>query len=101
MESELKNLILKVDKLMEIQKLILERLNQSTILTKDPIVNIKKTTKKEERDKKTQELASIILSGHRLKGQFNLLQRPSHEKILDYLRTNDPKIFDGMKRKTS
>lgn len=43
----------------------------------------------------------IILNGHRLKGQFNLLQRPRPEKILAYLHTNDPKIFDGLKRKAN
>ncbi|MGO4906303.1 hypothetical protein [Flavobacterium sp. W20_MBD1_R3] len=99
MESELKTLILKVDKLMEIQELILKRLNQSTILTKEPLVNIITLTKKEEKDKQIQENMLIILNGHRLKGQFNLVQKPSPEKILAYLQTNDPKIFDGMKRK--
>lgn len=48
MESELK-------KLIEIQELILDRLNQSTFLTKEPIANIKTSTKKEENDRKIQE----------------------------------------------
>lgn len=98
MESELKSLILKVDKLMEMQELILERLNQSTILTKEPIINPKKLTKKEETDKMIEEFKLVFTHQHRLQKQFNLAVTPQRSRILAYLRSNDPKTFDGLKR---
>ncbi len=96
MENELKNLKLKIDQLIETQKLILEKLNQSTILIKEPIPlkNIKKTT----RNKQVDEYYLILKNGLRLKEKFNLANTPQSNRILAYLHSNDPKVFDGLKR---
>ena len=98
MESEIKTLILKVDKLMEMQELILERLNQSTILTKEPIIILKKLTKKEDTDKMMEEFKLVLTHKLRLQKLFNLAVTPQRNRILAYLRSNDPKAFDGLKR---
>lgn len=36
--------------------------------------------------------------GLRLQKQFNLLLKPSASRIREYLKTNDPKAFNGLKR---
>ncbi|WP_372744422.1 hypothetical protein [Lutibacter sp.] len=98
MEDKLNELILKVDQLFETQKLILEKLDQSTILTKEPIIR-KKQSEKEPENIQHEEIKLIIMNGRRLKQEFNLAVTPQGNRILAYLRTNDPKIFDGLKRK--
>lgn len=98
MEKELQEISAKVDKILEMQALILNRLSQSTILTKEQITPIKKLTAKEKKDIKMQEYMLIIENGNRLQSKFNLAVIPQKNRILEYLRTNDPKVFDGLKR---
>lgn len=98
MKKELKSLHLKIDQLAETQKLILELLNQSTILTKEPPINLKKTSKKVEKNKRMEELRLVLINSPVLKRKFNLAVSPQGNRILAYLRTNDPKVFDGLKR---
>ncbi len=98
MEKEFQELSAKIDKILEMQELILNRLNQSTILTKEPITPIKKLTAKQEKAIRIQEYMLIIENGNRLQSKFNLAVIPQKNRILEYLRTNDPKVFDGLKR---
>ena len=42
-----------------------------------------------------------IKHGYILKEKFNLVAIPQDNRIMAYLRTNDPKIFDGLKRKSN
>ena len=105
MEKELKKLSDKVDKLIEIQELILTRINQGVILSKEIIVTDstpKILSRKEEREKRVQQcLAEIKLKhqyGYNLQRQFNLVVVPSLERIKAYLLTYDAKAFDGLKR---
>jgi len=99
MEKELKELSAKVDKLLEVQELILSRLDQSTTLTKKPVKPIKKLTKKEEQSKRVEEIGLIIRNRLGLQLKFNLAVAPQSNRILAYLRTNDASVFDGLKRK--
>jgi hypothetical protein len=39
-----------------------------------------------------------LYHGRRLQLQFNLVMPPAVSRIEQYLRTNDPKAFDGLKR---
>lgn len=105
MEKELKELSAKVDKLIEIQELILIRLNQGVILSKETIVTDttpKKLSKKEERAKRIQQYFEDFKLKHQygktFQRQFNLVVVPSVERIKAYLKTNDAKAFDGLKR---
>lgn len=99
MEKELKELSAKVDKILEMQELILSKLSQSTILTKEPIIPTKKLTKKEVTQQKMEEFSLIFDNQYRLQSKFNLATLPQKNRILEYLRTNDPKVFDGLKRR--
>ncbi len=105
MEKELKELSAKIDKLIEVQKLILSRLNQGIILSKETIVTnstSKKLSKKEEREIRIQQCMVEIKLKHQYGGifqrQFNLVVVPSVGRIKAYLETKDPKAFDGLKR---
>ena len=105
MQKELKELSDKVDKLMEMQELILIRLNQGVILSKKTIATDsipKKLSKKEEREKRIEQyLEDFKLKyqyGYTFQRQFNLMVVPSVERIKAYLKTNDAKAFDGLKR---
>ena len=98
MENEFAILSAKVDKILEMQDLILSRLGQSTIITKEPITPLKKLTKKEELNQKMEEFSLIFDNQYRLQSKFNLATVPQKNRILEYLRTNDPKVFDGLKR---
>lgn len=99
MEDKLNELHEKIDKLIEIQEMILKKLDQSTILTKEPVNFVKKkVTKSELVNQKVEELKLIFEHGHRLQAKFNLAVTPQSNRILAYLRTNDDSVFDGLKR---
>lgn len=99
MEKKLQELSAKVDKLIEMQELILSKLGQSTVLTKEPIIPKQKLSKKEVIQQKMDELSLVFDNQHKLQSKFNLATVPQKNRILEYLRTNDPKVFDGLKRR--
>lgn len=96
--NELKSLISKVELIFETQKLILEKLDQRTLLTKEPVATNKKPSKEEMENRQLEEFRLVFIQGNYLKLKFNLAVRPHGSRILHYLRTNDPKAFDGLKR---
>ena len=103
MDQELKALSAKVDKILEMQELILEKLGQGAIIPKEiPEKANVKLTKKEERQKRIEELKEhLTLSltyGRTFRMKFNLASTPSVARIKTYLRTNDISAFDGLKR---
>lgn len=105
MEKELKELSTKVDKLIEVQELILNRLNQGIILSNETIVTNSKPknlSKKEEREIRIQHFMEEIKIKHQygsvFQSQFNLVVVPSVRRIKAYLETKDPKAFNGLKR---
>lgn len=106
MDKEIKDLSVKIDKLIELQELILNRLNQGVVLSKDPVeinpIN-KKLTKKEEEnlriEKYKEEIQLKFKYGPVFQRQFNLVVEPSVERIKAYLKTHSPTAFDGLKRK--
>ena len=99
MENEFAILSAKVDKILEMQELILSRLSQSTIITEEPITPINKLTKKEERNQKIKEYGMIIENQVKFQAKFNLAVAPQKNRVLEYLRTNNPKVFDGLKKR--
>jgi hypothetical protein len=105
MEKELKELSAKVDKLIEVQELILSRLNQGIVLSKETTVTNstpKKLSKKEEKEIRIQQIKEEITIKHQYGGvfqrQFNLVVVPNLGRIKAYLETKDAKAFDGLKR---
>lgn len=65
LEDELKALNLKIDQLLETQRIILERLNQSPITTATPVKNIRIT--KEPKLKREEYYYQIIKHGYIVK----------------------------------
>lgn len=49
--------------------------------------------------KVSEDFRLKVIVGHQLQQKFNLASLPSADRIRHYQRTNDPKAFDGLKRK--
>lgn len=47
-----------------------------------------------------EDLRLKMLVGSGLQVKFNLVTRPSADRIREYQRTNDPRAFDGLKRRS-
>jgi len=105
MKNEIIELKATLNEILQTQKLILEKLNESTILVKEPkpivlkSTNSKKSKKKDEFKNQVNKFSLILENGYRIKHKFNLAAIPHDDRILTYLRTNDSKIFDGLRRK--
>ena len=99
MEQLLKELLEKVDRIMETQQEIKDRLDQSIIYSKIQEKNTAAKTKKEEEKEAIEEYKQLLTHGHRIREKYNLVSAPQSNKILAYLRTGNPAIFDGLKRK--
>lgn len=99
MEAQLKALNLKLDQLLEMQQTILNKLSQSNMTPIELEKNIR-TSSFNEPDIFSKEYFILITEqGEILKDKFNLKTTPQGNRIMAYLRSNDPKVFDGLKRK--
>lgn len=98
MENDIKELSAKIDKVLENQELILKQLAQSTIITNETIINPVKLNKKELERKKIDDIKLLIGQRRLLQSKFNLVTAPHPSRILAYLKTNDERVFDGLKR---
>lgn len=94
MKDQLKQLSRKFDKIIENQNYILSILNP--IHSQKIIPTIDEDSKKNNNLKKDIEL--YLKNKYEIKNKFNLAATPQMHKILHYLRTNDPSIFDGLKK---
>lgn len=97
-KADLTKLEAKIDKLTELMEQILAKFQTATIINKEPIVPISKDNKKAIFE---QHMARRILARkhmRQLQKQFNLKQPPHENRILSFLQTKDPKVFDGLKR---
>lgn len=105
MEKQLKELTAKIDRILEQQELILNKLNQGTIIIDKPILTaptVKKLTKKEEENlrmaKYKEDITLSFKYGGSLQRQFNLAIQPNIKRIRAYLSTGNESAFDGLKR---
>lgn len=101
MDDNLGKLYEKIDKVLENQKLILEKLNQNPIFYSK--VNSSKTKPKATKTEIKEEIREYIQLkmhyGPMLQREFNLATEPHINRIKEYLRTNNAKVFDRLKRK--
>ncbi len=103
---DFKELSNKLDKILEQQELILNKLENKIVLDSNlPNFNIKISSKQKKEEELERWAKSIVeetiaLQPHkiRLQHQFNLLVPPHDSRINAYLATKDPKVFDGLKR---
>lgn len=105
MDKDIKDLSVKINRLIELQELILKRLNQGVVLSNEPIaINLvaNKLSKKEEHNQRMNRFKEDIQLKFQYGGvfqrQFNLVVQPSVDRIRAYLRNNDDSAFDGLKR---
>jgi len=97
-EEDFERLESKVDVLTKIMEEINNKLQQVTIIAKEPIASRPAANKKQAIHEAVQRRMLMIDHGYRLKKQFNLAQPPHANRIVAYLKTQDPKVFDGLKR---
>lgn len=96
----LQELLEKINRVMETQQKILDRLDQSIIYPKIQEKNTAAKTKKEEEKEAIEEYKQVLIHGPRIREKFNLVSAPQSNRILAYLRTGDHAIFDGLKRRS-
>ena len=99
MEQLLKELLEKADRIAETQQEIMDRLDQSVIYPKIQEKNTAAKTKKEEEKEAIEEYKQLLIHGPRIREKYNLVSAPQSNRILAYLRTGNPAIFDGLKRR--
>lgn len=88
----------KVDALTKIMEEINEKLNQVTIIARAPIAPRPMPDMEQAMQAVVQRRRLLIDHGYRLQKQFNLKQPPHENRILAFLKTQDPKVFDGLMR---
>tara|TARA_R110002073_G_scaffold169460_1_gene326323 strand:- start:196 stop:516 length:321 start_codon:yes stop_codon:yes gene_type:complete len=105
MEDKIKELEIKLNKIIETQGLILSKLDQNIIIP-NPVSSLPKTSKKKhyknERVNHFKKLLeeSFALAPYKstLQQEFNLATKPHNNRVKAYLKTKDPSVFDGLKR---
>ena len=104
MDEDLQRLENKIDQLSAKLDEVSKKLEQVIMIPKygEPLQATKKTSKKEAKDEQRASMKRYIelklFHGRKLQIQFNLAVPPSVARIENYLKTNDPKAFDGLKR---
>jgi hypothetical protein len=103
-EDDFKRLEEKVDTLLVKIEEINQKFEQAIVVAKygNSFTPPKQKSKKEideERHAHIKHRVDLIFKGRQLQHQFNLLVPPHYSRVEHYLRTNDPKAFDGLKRK--
>ena len=100
MEKLLQELLGKIDTVMETQQRILYRLDQSLIYPKIQEKKVVTKNKKEKEKEAIEEYKQLLIHGPRIREKFNLIAAPQAPRILAYIKTGDPAIFDGLKRRS-
>lgn len=99
---DINKLSIKLDKILKQQELILSKLENKIVLENNiPTVSnaLSKKQKMEERVRSSiNEMIALRPHARRLQQQFNLLVPPHNSRIKAYLKTNDPKVFEDLKR---
>ncbi|GGG40633.1 hypothetical protein [Bizionia arctica] len=109
MKAMLKEVLNKIVKIEEAQLKLLDLLEDRTIKVQAPNVNellnqsksqkeLKKLAKKEKSKKDDEEFLLYFLNKEEIKKKFNLAATPNSNRVLAYLKTMDPSVFDGFKR---
>lgn len=98
MDELLQKLCEKMERIEANQELILERLSDSIIYPNTLRNKRPAKSKKERNQDQNDEIKAILINGPLLREKFNLATTPQSPRILAYLKTNDPSVFDGLKR---
>jgi hypothetical protein len=99
----------KIDRIMEVQGIELvkapdlvqkEEEKKRKARERQQAKLLRKEQFKKELDQMMADRRLVTWEGGKLMHQFNLVQPPSAARIREYQRTNDPRAFDGLKRKS-
>lgn len=89
----------KIDKILKMQELILSRLNLPDPFAEQIVKNNKKPTKKELlRLEFGRNFNMYLTNKNWIKNKFNLAATPQMNRVLAYLKSNNPEALDGLKR---
>jgi hypothetical protein len=102
-DEDLQRLESKIDLLFAKVEEINQKFEQAIVVAKygNSFTPSKQKSKKEideERHAHIKRHVDLIFKGRQLQRQFNLMMPPHYSRVEQYLRTNDPKAFDGLKR---
>lgn len=101
MANNIKELSDKLDLILKQQEVILKHL-QISLENSEPLSTSYTVglNKKQEEERFQYDLTQVIFNSHRLKAKFNLAATPQFHRVIKYLETRDPSVFDGLKRKS-
>ncbi|SFN38519.1 hypothetical protein SAMN04487989_10181 [Bizionia echini] len=109
MKAMLKEVLNRIIRIEETQLKLLSLLQDKTIDVQAPIFNdlpnqgksqkeLKKLAEKEKSKRFEEEFLLYFLNKEEIKWKFNLVATPKSNRVLEYLKTMDPTVFDGLKR---
>lgn len=110
LEAKINLLNDKLDRLMEAEGIKLEKTPEQVdeeeekkrkVRERQQARVLREQQSKLRTSKVVEDLRLGFLHGYELQAKFNLLTRPSADRIREYQRTNDPKAFDGLKRRNN
>ncbi|MEZ2442825.1 hypothetical protein AB6805_13970 [Chitinophaga sp. RCC_12] len=100
----------KLDRLMEAQGIKLEKTPEQVDKEEEKKRKVRERQQakvlreqqfKVRTSKIVEDLRLCLLVGYELQAKFNLLTRPSADRIRQYQQTNNPRAFDGLKRRNN
>lgn len=102
-DQDFKRLETKLDTLLVKVEEIERKFEQAIVVAKhgNSFTSPKQKSKKEideERHAQIKRRVDLIFKGRQLQRQFNLVMPPHYTRVEQYLRTNNPTAFDGLKR---
>ena len=77
---------------------LLKKLDDATIIAKEPLASKRKKSVNKEMKEELKKMGLVIRQAGSLQRQFNLKVPPHQDRVIQYLATKDPKVFDGLKR---
>lgn len=104
MKTRIKELEIKIDKIIETQQLILNKLDENIIIPNQlkPLPKVSTKQAKADREnyfkKLIEENFALMPHKTRLQREFNLATKPHSNRVKAYLKTKNPSVFDGLKR---
>lgn len=99
MEELLRELSERMKRIEANQETILEKLDESIIYPKLKEKKPEPRSKVDEQRERIEEIKAVLINSRLLRDKFSLAATPQSHRVLAYLRTGNPAVFDGLKRK--
>lgn len=89
----------KMDHIIASQNIILKHLQIPIVESLSDYIVIKPTEKYLDKNSLNYMLRLVLLNRKPIQEHFNLEREPQTKRVVIFLNTMDPKVFDGLKRK--